>query len=134
MSTSFSPRETKVDTITGATSIKNDDTGTTFILNAAGGAAVTLPAPEAGLNYKFIVGAAFATTDWTIVTESNATIIQGAVLVNGAVVPGADEDTITFAAAAESVGDYVDLISDGTNWYVSGAGAVAASITLTDAA
>ena len=102
-----------------------------FFLNAAAGAAVTLPAPKAGMKAKFIVKLAFATTAWTIVTNGGADIIEGTVIVNGASVLGSNEDTITFAAAAENVGDWVEVESDGTSWFVSGVGSAASSITLT---
>jgi hypothetical protein len=131
---SFGTRDKLVDTITGAYSVEANESGKHFILSAAAGAAVTLPAPSPGLNYRFIVGLAFATTNWTIVTNGNATIIQGGVVVNGASVTGANEDTISFVATAETVGDYVNLVSDGTNWYVDGYAHAAGGITLTDAA
>jgi hypothetical protein len=58
-------------------------------------------------------------------------VIQGAVLVAGASVPGANEDQIEFDESTESVGDWCELISDGTNWYLSGQGHTAGSIVLT---
>lgn len=119
----------KITTVTGATTLTAADSDGVFVLAAAAGAAITLPAAARGVKYKFITGLAFATTDWTIVAP-DATI-QGTVIVNGASVLGANEDTITFAASAENVGDYVELVSDGTNWYVSGVGSAASSITLT---
>lgn len=118
-----------VKTVTEATTLDASDSGKLLVLDAAAGAAVTLPAVAEGLSYKFVVGSAFATTDWTIVAP--AAVIQGTVIVNGASVLGADEDTITFAATAENPGDWVDVVSDGTNWYVSGVGSAASSITLT---
>lgn len=129
MSTSFSPREGKIDTITAAKTVRNDETGTSFVLNAAAGVAVTLPAAEAGLNYKFVVGAVFATTNWTVVAPAN--VIEGHALVAGAPVAAANENTISFVSTAESVGDYVDLISDGTSWFVSGSAVLAGGITFT---
>ena len=71
----------------------------------------------------------FATTAWTIKAASN--VIQGGVIVNSVNVPGADENTITFSASADTVGDFVELNCDGTNWYVSGLGTSASAITLT---
>ena len=40
-------------------------------------------------------------------------------------------NTISFVESAESLGDYVDIVSDGTNFYVSGSAVTAGSITLT---
>ncbi len=43
----------------------------------------------------------------------------------------ADENTITFSASADTIGDFVELVGDGTNWYVFGLGTSAGAITLT---
>lgn len=123
--------------LTGTATLTAATSGFTYFLNAATGAAVSLPAPALGLRYRFVIGAtAPASGAWTIVSASNATIIQGSVSVatDGTTAGiGSDEDTITFSTSAVP-GDQVDLISDGTNWYVQGQGSVAAGITLTDAA
>ena len=120
-----------VENITGAITLDAEDSGKVFILKAATGAQITLPAvaSSAGHNYRFIVGQLFATTAWTIKAASN--VIQGGVNVNSVNVPGADENTITFSASADTVGDFVELKCDGTNWYVSGLGTAAGAITLT---
>jgi hypothetical protein len=120
-----------VEAVTGATTLTAEDSGKVFILKASAGAQITLPAvaTSAGLRFKFIVGLAFATTDWTIKAATN--VIEGSVLVNGAHVAGVDENTISFVASAESIGDFAELVCDGTNWYVNGSGVAAGSITLT---
>ena len=120
-----------VETITGATTLSAEDSSKVLILIAAAGAQITLPAvaDATGQNYRFIVGQLFATTAWTIKAASN--VIQGGVIVNSVNVPGADENTITFSASADTVGDFVELNCDGTNWYVSGLGTSAGAITLT---
>ena len=121
----------QVENITGAITLDAEDSGKVFILKAATGAQITLPAvaSSTGQNYRFIVGQLFATTAWTIKAASN--VIQGGVNVNSVNVPGADENTITFAHAADTVGDFVELKCDGTNWYVSGLGTASGAITLT---
>jgi len=108
--------------------------GKTVYLNSATEFAVTLPTPIAGCQFTFVVKAAPAGANYTVVTAANATIIFGSVTVNGAVIAGADEDTITFTASAALAGDWATVESDGTNWYVRGQGAAATAITLTDAA
>jgi len=117
--------------ISSATTLSAADSGRHYSLNAAAGAQITLPAvaTSAGLNFRFTVQALFATTAWTIKAASN--VIQGGVIVNSVNVPGADENTITFSASADTIGDFVQLNCDGVNWYVSGVGTTAASITLT---
>jgi len=119
------------ETLTGATTLTAEDSGKSFYLNAAAGAQITLPAvaTSAGFRYRFTVAALFATTAWTIKAATNK--IQGGVIVNSVNVPGADENTITFAHAADTIGDFVELNCDGTNWYVFGLGTAAGAITLT---
>lgn len=120
-------------TITGAYTISEADHGVELVLNAAAGAALTLPSPKPGFKVDIVVGAAFATTNWTVVTASSANIINGSVEVAGAVVVGGAEDTISFVATAETIGDRVHLSTDGTSWFVSGSAALSGGITLTQA-
>lgn len=121
--------ETQV--ISSAITLSAADSGKLFSLNAAAGAQITLPAvaTSAGLHFRFTIQALFATTAWTIKAATN--VIQGGVIVNSVNVLGADENTITFVASADTIGDFVELNSDGVNWYVSGVGATAGAITLT---
>jgi hypothetical protein len=119
--------------ISAATTLTAADSGRHFSLNAAAGAQITLPAvaTSAGLNFRFTVQALFATTAWTILAASN--VIQGGAIVNSVNVASANRNTITFAHAADTIGDFVQLHCDGVNWYVSGVGTTAASITFTTA-
>lgn len=127
-----------VESLTAATkTVSVDESGTTFIFNRAGGVAVTLPAPALGLKYKFIIGTNF-TTDGSIATNGGSDIIIGG--VNELEVDTGDDgpsdtnaDTITFVNTADTVGDYVELVSDGTNWYLNGQTALDGGITLSTA-
>ena len=120
-----------VETITGAITLNAEDSSKVFILNAAAGAQITLPAvaDAVGQNYRFVVGALFATTAWTV--RAASAVIQGGAIVNSALVSSANRNLITFAHAADTVGDYVDLVCDGTNWYVNGIGTASGAITFT---
>lgn len=118
-----------IKVVSADTTLTASDSGKTIVLSNATGEDIVLPSVAEGLKYKFIVGLAFATSAWTVTSATK--VIQGTVLVNGASVLGANEDIITFAHAAENVGDWVEVESDGTNWYVSGVGSAASSITLT---
>ena len=54
---------TDVENLTAATkTVTAADTGTTYLLNRAGGIVVTLPTAAAGLQYKFIIGTTFTGT------------------------------------------------------------------------
>ncbi len=123
-----------VYTPTAAVVLTAAQSGLTVLLNASAGFAITLPAVAAGLRFRFVVGAAFASTNFTVITPALANLIQGGAIVNSVYVPAVDEDTISFVASAETPGDYVDMICDGTNWLVyAGVGALAGSITFTTA-
>lgn len=122
-----------VYTPTAAVTLTAAQSGYNIMLNAAAGFAITLPAVAVGLKYRFTVGAAFATTNFTVITPGLVDIIQGGATVAGADVPAADEDTISFVASAELKGDHVDVWSDGTSWFVNGRGTTSGSITFTQA-
>jgi len=125
----FGNEQSKIEAIGGAYTVKSSDHGKIFTLVTSGtdGAAITLPAPQAGLKYRFVTGAAFATTAWTVV--ATGAIIQGSVVVDGAAVPVAGGTTITFAAAAETIGDFIEITSDGTSWFIEGVAEAAGGIT-----
>lgn len=120
-----------VETLAAAATLTAADSGKTYILKAAAGATITLPALKSGVHFKFIVGSAFATSDW-VIDSAEGDNIEGLLIVNGASVVASGEDQINFVASAETVGDHVSLHCDGTNWFVSGAGNAAGSITVTD--
>jgi hypothetical protein len=122
-----------VEVLTGAATLTGADSGKHFIMKAAAGAAIVLPAVAmAGWCARFTVGQKFATSAWTITAATK--VIQGAVIVNSTHVAGENEDIITFAHAADNVGDFVEIFSDGTNWNVFGSGVAAGAITLTASA
>lgn len=120
---SYSP----VTTLTSDTTLTAAQTGTVFNMGTAG-VDVTLPAPTAanGVRYRFVVSAAFATTDMTI-TVGNTDLIEGSLIVAGAVVACDAADTITIAAANEDIGDFIELYSNGTKWMIGANQAMTAS-------
>ena len=113
-----------VQTLVTTKTVTAAETGTTFFLALAGGFTTTLPAPVAGLRYKFIVAIA-PTTAYIIVTNGGADIMIGG--INELEVDTADDgpydnnaDQLNFVASVAVVGDFVEFISDGTSWYFSG--------------
>ena len=120
--------------LTEASTLSSVDSGKVFMLNSATEFATTLPAPSnTGWEATFIVKAAPSGANYTIVAPS------GAIL--GSVSAGAADDvadtsdgsdtTISFIGGSSVAGDYVKLVSDGTNFYiVGGLGKVAAGITI----
>jgi len=120
----------RTNTISVAKTLTASDSGNVFTLSATTGKVITLPSVAVdGFKAKFLVGAVFATTNFTIVAPTS--VIQGGAIVNSVFVPASNENTISFVASAESVGDYINIVSDGTNFYVEGVGALAGSITFT---
>ncbi len=129
-STVYGTNESVVEIIQAARVLTQFDSGKEFTLAAAAGAQITLPAVTSkGFKARFTIGSVFATTNWTI--KAAAGLINGNADVNSALVPSANTNTISFVATAETVGDYIDIHSDGVKFYAYGTGAVAGSITFT---
>ncbi len=123
--------------VTATNVITASEAGKVFYLNSATEFQSTLPAlstVSAGTRFRFIVAAAPSGASYTIITgNSLENKIYGMVEVNGAAVAAVTEDTITFADGAAAIGDWAQLDSDGTNWYLSGQGVAAGAITATQA-
>ena len=115
---------------TAVNTLAYTECGKTIWLNAATEFATTLPAVTdlGGCKFKFIVKAAPVGTAYTVLTNGGSNLIDGIVVVNGASVSCVDEDTITFTASAAISGDWVELVTDGTNWYLEGTGNAATAI------
>jgi hypothetical protein len=97
--------------LAAAYTIPETHDGMCYFLNLAAGFAVTLPKPKLGKRLKFVVKLA-NTGAYTIVTNGGDNVIQGLQNVANTLVPGSNEDTITFAATNTDVGDWVELESD----------------------
>ena len=117
--------------ITTKTITKTEPRQVTYFLTLAGGFTTTLPAPRAGSRYKFIVAVA-PTTAYIIVTEGGSNILYGTIneITATAGVTIAAQDTLNFVANTSLIGDWAVFESDGTNWYVHGAGQVDNGITV----
>ena len=119
----------RTEVLTADATLTINDSGKTFLLDAIG-EVITLPSVLDGLNYKFICSETTATTDWTITAATS--VIYGSAEVAGAVVAASAENTITLVVAKFLPGDYIELESDGTNWYVKGSVVTALGVTFTD--
>ena len=91
-----------------------NDSGKTYLLHSTVARTITLPSPIAGCSFKFIV------TDSTAASTIAATgnIIKGNVVADDDT-DALDGTTITVGTSAD-IGDHLELVSDGTYWYVSG--------------
>lgn len=105
------------------TTLTVDQSGTTFLISASG-TRVTLPASttaEVGTNYRFQINGATDTASTTIASYEGDNI-EGTLIVAGAVVDCAAEDFVHLDWVSENVGDYVELMYDGTNWLIQDSG------------
>ena len=118
----------KIEEISVDTTLTAEDSGKIFTLDAVG-EVITLPAVADGLKYKFICSVTTGTTDWTIVAATN--VIFGSAQVAGAVIAADAENTITLVVAKFLPGDWVSLVSDGTNWYVEASVVTTVGLTFT---
>lgn len=126
----------KIVDLTAISTLTAAQSGKLFTLGTAGGFTTTLPLPQAGLEFDFVVKVA-PTTAYIIASNGSANKIYGVVAsaedAAGSVGCAAASDTITFVANKAIIGDRVKLISDGTNWYATGFCNVQDAITLTQA-
>ncbi len=121
-----------VEVVTTTNVITAAESGKTFFLNSATGFVSTLPAKAAGLRYTFYCGATPPTSgNHTIVCTNDDNTIFGQIVVAGLVIAADVEGSINMVASTVDQGDYVTLINDGTNWYVSGMATATGGITAT---
>ena len=92
------------------------DSGKTYILENTVARTITLPAVKAGLKFKFIVSDSTAAS--TIATNEGTSLIKGGILLATAWETLAG--TTLTAATDNVIGDWVELVCDGTYWYISG--------------
>jgi hypothetical protein len=127
----FAPGANSVWNTAAATALTltSAENGKVFSLEGAG-AAITLPAvTNEGWTAKFIVGANFDTSDW-VITSAETGNLEGAINVVNVLTTVAAADTITFEQGAENIGDWIEVVSNGTYWLVTGVGLLASSITV----
>lgn len=121
----------KVKTLTTATSLTEEDSGSVFLLNSASEFATTLPSvSDAGQGWycKVVVDAAPSSASYTVVEkaadDTDVIIVNG---INELEVDTSDDGpysagctTITFADGVAVKGDWIDIWCDGSNYFVTG--------------
>lgn len=128
-----------LEVVTGANTITVAESGKTFALNAATGFQSILPAistttQTASAHFRFVVQTAPSGGAYTIVTgNSLENKLYGVVDVNSTLIQAAARDTITLCDGSASIGDWIDVYSDGSYWYVRGQAYTAGAVTLTQA-
>jgi len=102
------------------------DSGKVYMLYSTVARTITLPAVAAGLKFKFI--ATDTTADSSIATSEGTALIKGGAECGDAYLTLAG--TTIIVEAAGSAGDWLEMVCDGTYWYVSGHGAHDASFSV----
>lgn len=116
----------------GTTTLLADDSGTTYYLSASGSNIVLPAVAYDGLNFRFVVGGALDTTNVNIMTAEGDNL-DGTLIVAGAVIDCDGEDMVSIVVDGENVGDYVEVRSNGTKWFIGDSGALASGkMTCTD--
>lgn len=121
------PLKEPTETVTAANTLTVAETSKTVYLSTTG-ATTTLPAvaDSAGVSYRFVVGAALATTNASIASAEGDNI-EGTLIVAGAVVDCDAVDFVRFIIDGENLGDYVEFRSNGSKWFIGDSGALTAS-------
>lgn len=115
-----------IQELTAATTLTSSDSGKTFYLNSVTEFTTTLPlvSDASGFKARFVVKSAPSGASYAI--ASAAANISGSILSpadatgSSARTAGTPVTTITFADTKAVRGDFVEISSDGTNYYVSG--------------
>ena len=92
------------------------DSGKTYFLESTVARTITLPAVKAGLKFKFI--ATDTTADSSIATSEGTALLKGGAEAGNSYLTLAG--TTIKVEAASAVGAWLELVCDGTYWYVSG--------------
>jgi len=124
----------KSTTVTASTTLTAAQSGSTLYIDTTAGATLTLPtaSTSAGTVYRFVIADTFATNN-VIIDSAEGDNIEGTLIVAGAVVDCDAEDQINFVNDGENLGDYVELRTNGTKWFIGSSGALtAAKLTCTD--
>tara|TARA_R100000808_G_scaffold9825_1_gene26613 strand:- start:1249 stop:1680 length:432 start_codon:yes stop_codon:yes gene_type:complete len=126
----YSAQRRKVESVTASKSLEVHDCGTIVMLNAAAGLTVTLPSvADAGNGWwvKVIIGTN-CTSNSYIITEktsadTNVLVSQFNELETDDTEDGPSSTghtTITFGNAVDTVGDFVEIVCDGSKFYCHG--------------
>ena len=119
----------KYEAISVGSTLTTADSGKTFKVSGSGGT-VTLPAPTEGWKARFVTTGAMDTAN-TIIAGGTADKMEGSMIVAGAVVDVDAADQINFVHGSANLGDFIDVWSDGSNYYVFGNALSSGAITAT---
>lgn len=95
------------------------ESGTTFYMGTSTGFTYTLPPATNGVWFKFVVAATFTTTNY-VIDSAEGSNIDGSLMVVSTIVECDAEDQINFVHSAENIGDWIEIRSNGANWFITG--------------
>jgi len=121
----------RVETISGTTkTILPAESGELYLLKVTGGLTVTLPAVKEGAYLKFLfadntgtggnVNFHAASTSTEIAGFVTTLVASGAVTQGGQALAGGGDQMVIADGAGIKEGSWVEFISDGSQWFVSG--------------
>jgi hypothetical protein len=112
---------TPITLMGNTTTLSSLNSGDLNVLNATGGSIVLLPVASAGYTFPFVVSTlgphTITAPNSTIFGAINCAIPTAGSLIN---VTNATGSTMLLTTSGSSIGDRFSLVSDGTNYYVSG--------------
>ena len=125
---------TVAEDIAAAKTLTKDDSGKVFFINQASAYEITLPLMStisSGWNVKFILGTVAANAVTIANNTAEDTIVGGVAGADGGAATHAETavDEIVFISGAV-LGDQCTIVSNGTNYFVSGYAADVAHITV----
>lgn len=111
-----------VEARSAASTLSQYDNGKTILLNSTTAFATTLPSPFMGGRFKFIVTGIPGASAHTI--GAGSAIIKGSVssadLANGSAAASTTGGTTISLTTTAYVGDWIEVVSNGVNWLLSG--------------
>ena len=127
--------DTMMDGVTDTPAITAKDSGklvTLDLSSASTNLTLSLPTPDAGLNYKFIVIGVNGTKKVTISSTTDGSTasakLLGTIHMNGDITNTTSVVTNFEFTTSATIGDTMSLVCDGTNWYFDAIGDAASSI------
>ena len=101
--------------LTAAYTVLASDSGKVFTIDQDATFVITLPSDQEGLNYKFIV--TDAGSGEVHITSGASNGIKGFSMDPTTGVNLIDNVLVEIAASTAVIGDYVNLVNDGTTWW-----------------
>ena len=121
----------RVETLATGTTLTAADSGKVFLLVQTNANRIaTLPACVAGLNFKFVLKTA-AANKWEIAQSVAADDFVGNIIpADGAAgdTPVGGDTLVRFVGGTAVAGDQIEIVSDGTVWYIRGTCAAAGGV------